>query len=220
MTRSGSPVVIVGGGAIGLAAAWQLGRMGVRDVLVLERWPLLGNESSSKANGGVRQQFTTPINIAFSKYAVAEFERLERERGVLGFRQAGYLLIAGSPGTRDVLRSAFDIQRAQGVDTQWLSPDEVLDLIPFVRHDGIEAGTFCASDGFIDPGSVVSTFAREARRLGAVIKTGVTVTGIARRSGGGFTTRPPTDPSRPTWSSTRQESMPPRSRRCSALTCR
>lgn len=186
MTRAGYSVVIIGGGAIGLSAAWQLASLGVPDVLVVERWPTLGSESSSKANGGVRQQFTTPINIAFSKFSVAEFERLEREHGVLGFKQAGYLLIAGSVHTRDLLRSAFDIQRTQGVDTQWLSPDEVSELVPFVRRDGIEAGTFCASDGFIDPAGVLSIFASESRRLGAVIKTGVTVTGITPRSGGGF----------------------------------
>ena len=54
-------VIVVGAGVIGCSVAFQLARMGARDVVVLEREPLPGTGSTSRANGGIRAQFTTQL---------------------------------------------------------------------------------------------------------------------------------------------------------------
>jgi len=191
--KPATDVAVIGGGVIGLAVAAELRIAGVAGVLVLEREPAVGQGSSAKANGGVRAQFTTRPNIEFSRYSIEAFERLQEEsEGAFTFHQVGYLLLTGTePGMRG-LRAAFDLQRSMGVDTRWLSPDEVLELAPFLRPDGLTAGTFHRRDGFLDPGAVVSLFAERCRRLGVAIETRAEVLSV-ERAGDGFHLRTRTE---------------------------
>ena len=178
-------VVVVGGGVIGLSVARELRRAGAGRVVVLERAPAVGQGSSARAAGGVRAQFTTRINIEFSRHSIGELERLDRDTGLPGFQQTGYLLMAGTEEGERFLAEACALQRSLGVDTRWLARDEVLRLAPFVRPDGLRAGTFHARDGFLDPHGVVSALRLDALRLGAEIVTGVEA-GSIRRTGDGF----------------------------------
>ena len=178
-------VVIVGGGVIGLSVARELKLAGVDDVVVLERHGATGQESSSRANGGFRAQFTTKPNIEFSFWSIAELERLETETGLLAMHQTGYLLFTGTEEGERGLRAACELQRSLGVPTEWLDADDVLGRASFLRPDGLRAGTFHGRDGFLDPYGVVQALDREARRLGAQIQTGAEVRAI-RRSEGGF----------------------------------
>jgi sarcosine oxidase, subunit beta len=165
--RISAAVVVVGAGAIGLAVALQLRRAGVADVLVVDRNSAPGMGSTGRANGGVRAQFATPINIAFSQYTIAGLIDLDdMSRGQVGYRPVGYLFMAGTDLSAETLHSSMDVQRSLGVPTQWLSLEQVADIAPFVRLDGLRAATFCASDGIIDPHGVVSALCGEGTRLG------------------------------------------------------
>src|SRR5207237_3496256 len=88
-------VAVMGAGVIGLSCARELARAGF-DVTVLEMAPTIGRGSSALANGGIRAQFTTEINIAFSRSSIVELEMLERTVGGLGLYQTGYLMLAGA----------------------------------------------------------------------------------------------------------------------------
>jgi sarcosine oxidase subunit beta len=180
-------VAVVGAGVIGLACAAELSGRGL-SVTILEALPSPGQASSAKANGGVRAQFTTAPNVAFSLASIETYERFARDTGLPGFRQHGYLLIAGDDATEAGLRAARDLQRSLGVDTAWLEADEVLARAPFVRAEGIRGGTFHARDGLIDPAGVVATFERLARVGGVEVRTGAAVTAI-EADGEGFRVR-------------------------------
>ncbi len=173
-------VAVVGAGVIGLSAARALAERGVRGVLVLEREAAVGQGSSARANGGVRAQFTTEPNILFSLRSIEEFERLERETGLLGLHQTGYLLFTGTDEGEQGLRRAFELQRRLGVVTEWLEPEEVLERAPFIRAHGLRAGTFHARDGFLDPHGLVRAYVGELRRLEVEIWVGAQVTRIER----------------------------------------
>jgi len=158
--------VVIGAGAIGLAVALQLRRAGVEGVLVVDRNASPGMGSTSRANGGVRAQFTTPINITFSRYTIEKLRELhELSGGQVGFRAVGYLFLTGTDAGEIALRRNWELQRSLGVDVDWLSAAEVLDITPFVNVDGLSGATFCASDGVIDPHGVVSALWAECRRL-------------------------------------------------------
>jgi sarcosine oxidase subunit beta len=177
-------VAIVGGGVIGLSVARELCRSGVERVAILEREAAVGQGSSSRANGGFRAQFTTKANVEFSLYSIGELESLEAETRLLSMHQAGYLLITGTEDGERVLRAGFELQRSLGVATEWLGADEVLARAPFLRPDGLRAGTFHARDGFLDPHGVVAAMAQEARRLGAETLLGTRVRAIGRHPTG------------------------------------
>ncbi len=186
-------VVVIGAGAIGLAVALQLCRAGVADVLVVDRNASPGMGSTSRANGGVRAQFTTPINIAFSRFTIAQLRELhEQTAGKVGFRAIGYLFMTGTEPGEESLRNARALQRSLGVDVEWLSPAEVAEMAPYVTLEGLRAATFCAGDGLIDPHGVVGALWDEARRLGAwllpdteVIDVASTASGVVVRTSDG-----------------------------------
>ncbi len=178
-------VGIIGGGVIGLAVARELGRLGLSDAVIVERSAAAGQGSTSKANGGVRAQFTTRSNIEFSSYTIGELERLHEETGGLpGFVQAGYLLIAGTERSEAGLRAGYELQRACGVPVEWLDPAGVSDRAPFIRAEGIRAGTFSARDGLIDPHGVVQALHGQVKALGIEARFDTEVRGIAERGGG------------------------------------
>jgi sarcosine oxidase subunit beta len=161
-------VVVVGAGAAGLAVALQLSRAGVTDVLVVDRNASPGMGSTSRANGGVRAQFTTAINIEFSRFTIEKLRELhDLSGGRVGFRANGYLFMTGTPAGEAALRQAQALQCAHGVDVDWLAPSDVMAMVPFVNQEGLRAGTFCSSDGLIDPHGVTSALWDEAKRLGA-----------------------------------------------------
>ncbi len=160
-------VVVVGAGAVGLAVALQLRRAGVAGVIVVERNASPGMGSTCRANGGVRAQFTTPINIEFSRFTIRELRALHAD---VGFRAVGYLFMTGTDDGAAALRRAWALQRAHGVEVEWLDPAGVAELAPFVRTEGLRAGTFFGGDGIIDPSGVVSAFSDAARELGVSIR--------------------------------------------------
>jgi sarcosine oxidase, subunit beta len=159
-------VVVVGAGAIGLAVALQLRRAGVDGVVVVDRNASVGMGSTSRANGGVRAQFTTAVNVAFSQFTIARLRRLHgTESAQVGFRAVGYLFLTGTDAGEIALRRGWELQRSLGVDVRWLSPREVIDIAPFIKVDGLTAATFCADDGIIDPHGVATGLWAACRRL-------------------------------------------------------
>ncbi len=170
-------VAVIGAGVIGLSCARELAGAGV-NVTVLEAAEAAGRGSSALANGGIRAQFTTEVNIAFSRFSIGELEALERTVGGLGFHQTGYLLLAGADASERSLRDAIELQRRLGVETRWLEPAEIASIVPFVRAEGIRGGTFHARDGFLDPAGLVAALLAEARTRGATIVSRAAVSAI------------------------------------------
>jgi sarcosine oxidase subunit beta len=183
--RIEASVAVIGAGAVGLATALRLRRAGVPSVVVVERGHAPGQGSTSRANGGVRAQFATPINIAFSRYTIDALAGLDRVTGgQVGLCQIGYLFMVGTPEGEDALRRNYELQAASGVPVRWLSPAGVVELAPFVGADGLRAGTFCPTDGVIDPGGVASALWAQGREHGVRYVLGEEVRAIEERDGG------------------------------------
>ncbi len=87
-------VVVVGGGAMGASVAYHLARLGITDVVLLER-ESLASGSTSKAAGGIRAQFADELNVRIALRSMAEFEALEAADGI-GYRRHGYLFLLDS----------------------------------------------------------------------------------------------------------------------------
>lgn len=174
-------MAVIGAGAVGLACALQLQRASGGRVVVLDRHPAPGMESSSKANGGARAQFTTAINIEFSRYTIERLIALDaKTNGLVGWRQIGYLFMTGTPAGEAALKRGFELQRSLGLPVDWLEPADVVAQVPFVRQEGLRAGTFCATDGIFDPSGVVAALFAECRHAGVDFLFDHEVTAIDR----------------------------------------
>lgn len=169
---------------VGCSIAWHLASLGVRDVLIVEKLTAPGQGSTSKANGGIRAQFATAVNIGMSLYSIAAFERFAEETGGdCGLRQAGYLFMTATPEGQDHLRRNYELQKALGVPNSWLDAAGVLELAPFARSDDLRAGTFSPKDGFIDPHGSTFGYLRAAQRLGVEVATNSEVLEVTHDSG-------------------------------------
>ncbi|HLW54445.1 MAG TPA: FAD-dependent oxidoreductase [Candidatus Angelobacter sp.] len=173
-------VVIVGGGIVGSSVAWHLVRAGVKNILVIERESAQGKGSTGKSMGGVRAQFSTPVNIQMSLYSIPFYASFEEVLGYpCGYRPQGYLFVATKPSHLDYLRVNFERQRSLGLTTvQLLKAGEIIKMLPLLRSDDVLGGSFCTTDGFVDPYSAMNGFMASAVEQGATLWKKTDVTGI------------------------------------------
>lgn len=177
-------VAIIGAGVIGCSVAFQLARLGAKDVLLLEREALPGTGSTSKANGGIRAQFTTEVNVAMSLASMDILDALAPEIGDPPmYHPAGYLFLTGNPEKLAAMEAAAAFQRSRGVAVEVLDAAGVRARAPYAAGP-IAGGTFGARDGFIDPGGLANFFLREAARAGVRTRYGEGVTAITREGAG------------------------------------
>src|SRR5229473_7246746 len=176
-------VVIVGGGIMGCALAYQLRRRNV-DVLLLER-ETLGSQSTGKCAGGVRQQFSSEGNVRLQRMSVAMLQGFEEEVGhPADFRQIGYLFVLTQPQQVEDFRHNMDLWHRVGLsEAIWVDPAEAQRMVPVLNVDDVLGCTFCPTDGVASPADVTTGYATAARGLGARLKEGVAVTGIDVASG-------------------------------------
>jgi len=172
-------VVIVGGGCMGASVAYHLTRLGMTDVVLVEREQMLGTGSTGRNAGGVRHQFSNEANIRLSIESIALLERFADEVGQpIDFHQDGYLFLLTKDSSVDTFRRNVALQRGLGVDVQWLDAVEAERMAPGLAADGIAGATFCARDGIADPNGVTMGFAKAAQTAGVEVNRDTEVTGI------------------------------------------
>jgi FAD-dependent oxidoreductase domain-containing protein 1 len=167
-------VVIVGGGIVGSATAYFLtvdAAFQGRRIVVVERDPSFAEASTARSAGGLRQQFSTPENIALSQFTLSLFRRLGAEFGPgadVGFREQGYLIMAAAEA-RSVLAGNVALQQSMHADIELLEAPELAQRFPWIATAGVAAGGFGRSgEGWFDPPSLAALFRNAAKTRGAV----------------------------------------------------
>src|SRR5438067_6354749 len=180
MSETTADVVIIGGGIVGSSIAYHLTEAGCTNVLVIEREAHQGQGSTGKSMGGVRAQFATPVNIQMSLYSINFFANFDEVIGhPADYRPHGYLFVATSQRHLDYLKANHERQQALGLtNVEFVSREDIIRTVPQLRDDDIVGGTFCPTDGFVDPHSVMMGFMLRARERGARLWLDTAVTGI------------------------------------------
>ncbi len=179
-------VVIVGGGIVGSSIAYHLTAAGCRNVLVVERESSQGKGSTGKSMGGVRAQFSTPVNIQMSLYSIPFYAAFDEALGYpCGYRAQGYLFCATNTQHMAYLRTNHECQVRLGLKTaRLISADDIRSMFPQLRSDDIVGGAFCSTDGFVDPYSAMNGFMASASEHGAELWKNTEVTAIQRDAQG------------------------------------
>jgi sarcosine oxidase, subunit beta len=178
-------VVLIGGGIVGSSIAYHLVAAGCKNVLVIERETAQGKGSTGKSMGGVRAQFSTPVNIEMSLYSIPFYAGFEERLGhPCDYRPQGYLFCATREKHMAYLRTNYQTQIAMGLkNVRLVAGDEIQSLFPELRADDIVGGSFCSTDGFVDPYSAMIGFMASASDHGATLWKNVRVTGITSKNG-------------------------------------
>ncbi|MFC8126299.1 NAD(P)/FAD-dependent oxidoreductase [Streptomyces sp. NPDC057302] len=171
-------VVIVGGGVMGASIAFHLAEAGVRDIVVVERGELACG-SSGKPIGGVRAQFSDPLNIELGLRSLRAFQDFAHRPGAdIRLDTVGYLFLL--TGERQAARFAESVrlQNGLGVPSRMVDPDEARRLCPYLSTEGLVAAVHSPADGHARPGLVVHGYADAASRAGVRFATHTRVTGM------------------------------------------
>ncbi len=177
---TGQRVVVIGAGVTGCSTAYQLAARGCQQVTVLDKAHVAGGPTGF-SSGVVRQFYTDPVlvQMAFQgRDTYAAFH--DRVGATAGFVQCGWLL-AVTAANRDVAEEGLRIQADVGVDSRWVSPAEVVDLVPGINSEGIAGGVYEPTAGYADPPGAAQAFLDAARRLGVDYRPRTPVISLLRR---------------------------------------
>jgi 4-methylaminobutanoate oxidase (formaldehyde-forming) len=162
-------VVIVGGGIIGCSIAYHLTRIGITDVVLLERKQLTSG-TTWHAAGLVGQLRATRNMTELAKYTAELFSTLEAETGqATGFRQNGSISVATHGGRLEELRRGASMASNFGLEVQVIAPGEIKERWPLINLDGVAGGVFLPADGQTNPIDTTNALAMGARSRGAKI---------------------------------------------------
>jgi sarcosine oxidase, subunit beta len=156
-------IVVAGAGATGASIAYQLASLGARDVVLADRGRVAGG-ATSKAMGGVRQQFSTAAEVRLAQASIRFFEEL----GPPLFEQVGYLFLATTEEGLAGLEERRELQEALGVPVERVDPS----LVEGLRTDDVLGAVMCATDGVADPPAVARELVRRALKLGVEVREG------------------------------------------------
>lgn len=172
--------VIVGGGVMGTSIAFNLVRRRFGRVVLLEKNTLCSG-TSGKSSAVVRTHYTTPTTAAMALLARQIFENWAEEvGGDCGFVKTGMLFIAPA-ASRESVERTVTMNRAVGIETSLLQPDEVRSLTPHLAVPGDAVVVWEPHSGYGGPHDVATSYARGVTRLGGELRQSTPVTGIVIR---------------------------------------
>lgn len=176
---SHAPVVIIGGGVIGISIAYHLGRLGLRDVVVLERDKLTSGTTWHAAGLIASAGMSSDTLIWIQQYTRQLCIDLQAETGLsTGFRQCGHIHLACDATRREVMKRDANFVRSQGLERFEISPSEIEDLFPLIDTTGILSGFYTPTDGRANSVDVTMALAAGARARGARIHEGTPVSDV------------------------------------------
>jgi len=176
-------VVVVGGGLMGLSAAWHLRRADPTvNVTVLDR-AKVGAAASGASAAGVRAMGRDPAERVIALASLARWPDLDRElEGATGYRRGGGLRVAESASEQAQAREDVAAQRADDVPVELVDASDARRIAPGLSP-AVVGGVHCAIDGQAEALATVRAFAAAARRLGARVDEGAGVVSIVVEHG-------------------------------------
>lgn len=190
-------VLVIGAGVNGLGTAHRLAEAGLDDVIVLEKnYPMYGG--SGRNGGGVRAQWASMSNLELARDSIPMWKTFADEIGLhTWFRQSGYLMLAPDEEMRDEMRERARFQRAHGIPTHIVGPEEASELAPCVDMDGFVGGSFCPDDAVIFPWPVVNGLREVCEALDVEVRSRTPVTDLVTDDGSVTEVRTPDGRIRP-----------------------
>ena len=167
--KSHTQVAVIGGGVIGCSILYHLTRFGWSDVVLLERKELTAG-STWHAAGGFHTLNGDPNVARLQKYTIDLYHEIERITGEpVGMHLTGGISLASGDAWWEFLKNEACRHKVMGIESQLVSPTEILNLCPVIDIDGLKGGLFMPDEGHIDPYSITHGYARAARLQGAEV---------------------------------------------------
>ncbi|MDA1356787.1 MAG: FAD-dependent oxidoreductase [Proteobacteria bacterium] len=171
-------VVIVGGGVIGCSVAYHLTKLGISDVVLLERRQLTCG-TTWHAAGLVGQLRGSQRMTQLARYTAELYRGLEAETGqATGFKQTGSISIATNEARFEELKRNASMAKIFDLQVDVIGPEEVKERYPLINVKDVLGAVYIPSDGKANPVDVTQALAKGARTGGALIRENCKVLAI------------------------------------------
>lgn len=162
-------IVIIGGGVIGSAIAYNLAGRGMKPVVVEKSD--IGGEASGANGGGVRQSARNLKEIPLAMASIQLYGQLSDELGMdVEYVRKGNLRLCTTEAEVAEMTRSVELQRQTGLDVRMAGTDEVRQILPLVSGK-ILGASWCPTDGHANPFLVTYGFMKRAKDRGAVFYT-------------------------------------------------
>jgi len=171
-------IVIIGGGIAGCSTAYHLTRLGLRDVLVLERKTIASGTAWASA-GLLAPLCAKGAMTKLARYGMELYAGLEAEVGhPTGYTRTGSIWVSRTAQRRREFSRSLVMARTYGIDMREIGLDEARRLFPLMNIDDLTGAWYQPDDGHINPEDVTQALARGASSGGATLLENIKVTGI------------------------------------------
>jgi sarcosine oxidase subunit beta len=159
-------VIVVGAGVVGASIAFHLAERGVDTVVLDREGPAAG--STARSGALVRAHYPTALEADLAWESLTDYFEPwgERVGGGCGFTRTGFAYLVGEENA-EALQHNVALQREVGVETELVGPDELGEIDPALRTDGVALAAYEPRGGYADPAATAVGFLRAARALGA-----------------------------------------------------
>ena len=185
--RTTREIAIIGAGIMGLAIAYNLAAKGGRRVVVVDG-SYLAWGASGRNGGGVRQQWSTEMNVRLMQESMEICAHFAQEMRInVWMRRGGYLFLARTAAVAETLAHNVEMQNRCGVETRMIAPAEAQAIVPELdvgRGGGFAAACYNPTDGIVFPWPFLWGYARGAQKRGVEIHNRTPVTAIERDARG------------------------------------
>ena len=143
--------VIIGAGSVGLPLSYYLSKKGQK-VAVIEKEHSYGRGQNRAAIVGLRATHSDPAKIKICQMSIDILKNMEKDHGFeIDWLEGGYLYPIYEEAKEKALKELLVNQKSYGLDIDWISPEEIRELVPGINMNGLRGGTFSPQDGSASP---------------------------------------------------------------------
>ena len=176
-------VVVIGGGIVGCSVAYHLAKLGIKDVVLLER-QALGSGTSYHAAGMIREQQSSESATWMSKYTNQLFANLSKETGIdIHYRRVGSLYVTHDSDRMQEFKFSHTACDSFGVESQLLDAKGIQALWPLMNVTDLKGGFFMPQDAVVNPYQSTLAFAEGAKQYGAQLFENTKAVKILKKQG-------------------------------------
>lgn len=179
---SQAPVVIIGGGIIGVSTLYHLAKRGVPAVLLERR--KIASGTTWHAAGIVGQLRDSTVQTELGRYTAKLFRELEIETGqATGYKPNGTINLALGDVRHEQLLRSHDHAVRMGIESFLLSREELQEKWQWIETDDVKSAFFVPSNGQVNPLDVTVALSKGARANGGQVFENTKVTELVIRDG-------------------------------------
>jgi len=179
-------VVVIGGGVVGCSVIYHLTKLGMKEVILLERSELTSG-STWHAAGGIHTINGDPNVAKLQKYTIDIYKEIEEiSEQEIGLHMTGGVMLAATNERFDWLKSVHDKGKYLGMDTDIISPTEASKIMPLINSDKFVGALYDPMEGHLDPYGTTWAYAKAAKKQGAEIYQNEKVNNLEIHPNGGW----------------------------------